>query len=675
MRKFLFILVYATIQLLQAQTGELKGIVTESDGKTPIPFANVMVEQDGKMILGQSADIDGNYWFKNIEAGSYYIKFSSAGLPTLIMKDVIITADTITLLSATLQGGVTLSEYTVSSSKIKIDPDNTTEGGSFMRRDISMVPSVSSASIVSVTSGVYTRDGASSSFAGSRSDATVFVDGIKVRSSDSPAIITGGIPAKHDDVKETEVIDKIIVAPDAINPILKLGNQLTAGEISDFTKYHQWTKLLETEFKPLISQNMMATGERYLVMVSNPENIPVPFATVQLFHHETLIWQTVTDNTGKAELWTGLSDVKEKADGLKIIIRYGHIQAEIPKPRTYQKGINFAELKVACESKKHGLEIAFVVDATGSMSDEIAYLKDDLTDILQKSTSKITGEISYASVFYRDKTDSYLTRKSDFTSNLTEAIDFIKLQSAGEGGDFPEAVDKGLEEAVNLTWSKNENTKIIFLLLDAPPHAEHDKLLSIRKSIIQAANKGIRIVPVICSGADKNLEFMMRTAALLTNGTYLFLTDDSGIGDAHLKPSTDKYDVYTLNQLMTNIIERFTLMPECNDLTDTIPVTENIMDYLNRPDENTEMGDSTNMRNDITMEVIPNPFPIETDIILNKRITANISVFDMNGKLLLTDKITGNNQYHLNMEQFTHGTYFAIMDAPGKRIVKKIIKH
>jgi hypothetical protein len=57
----------------------------------------------------------------------------------------------------------------------------------------------------------------------------------------------------------------------------------------------------------------------------------------------------------------------------------------------------------------------------------------------------------------------------------------------------------------------------------------------------------------------------MRTFALATNGTYVFLTDDSGVGNAHIKPTTDKYDVEKLNEAIKRVIKQYTQMPDCNN--------------------------------------------------------------------------------------------------------------
>ncbi len=74
------------------------------------------------------------------------------------------------------------------------------------------------------------------------------------------------------------------------------------------------------------------------------------------------------------------------------------------------------------------------------------------------------------------------------------------------------------------------------------------------KKVKLAAKKGITIIPLAASDTDKQTEYLMRTFALLTNGTYTFLTNDSGIGNNHIKPTIDSYEVEKLNDLLLRLI-------------------------------------------------------------------------------------------------------------------------
>jgi hypothetical protein len=78
-----------------------------------------------------------------------------------------------------------------------------------------------------------------------------------------------------------------------------------------------------------------------------------------------------------------------------------------------------------------------MVDATGSMGDELEFLKDDLANVIQRVKENNSSlNIYTSSVFYRDEGDDYVVRNSNFTDNLNTTLDFINNQSAGGGEIF-----------------------------------------------------------------------------------------------------------------------------------------------------------------------------------------------------------------------------------------------
>ena len=50
-------------------------------------------------------------------------------------------------------------------------------------------------------------------------------------------------------------------------------------------------------------------------------------------------------------------------------------------------------------------------------------------------------------------------------------------------------------------------------------------------------------------------EYFYRHAAVKTLGRYLFLTDNSGVGDPHLTPAVGSFDVKLLNGLIVKVIK------------------------------------------------------------------------------------------------------------------------
>ena len=72
-----------------------------------------------------------------------------------------------------------------------------------------------------------------------------------------------------------------------------------------------------------------------------------------------------------------------------------------------------------------------------------------------------------------------------------------------------------------------------------------------------AAEKGIRICPIICSGAAEEAEYTMREAAIYTGGTFIFVTDDSGIGGSHHDPGLPNATVELLNSMLVRLTKGY----------------------------------------------------------------------------------------------------------------------
>ena len=49
----------------------------------------------------------------------------------------------------------------------------------------------------------------------------------------------------------------------------------------------------------------------------------------------------------------------------------------------------------------------------------------------------------------------------------------------------------------------------------------------------------------------------MRSFAILTNGTYVFITDDSGVGNDHLEPTIGDFEVEKLSDLMVRLVSEY----------------------------------------------------------------------------------------------------------------------
>lgn len=466
-------------------------------------------------------------------------------------------------------------------------------------------------------------------------------------------------------------------APDAtgvmkpMNDIAAEAGKLTAGELNDFAKWELWSDLTANEFGEYAKEWKMEVNERYVMQVVNSQGYPLLDVRVILKDSQGQnIWEARTDNTGKAELWASMfNDVKNNGAPYSIQIFYKNKNYTINNAKPFAEGINTIAIETECGSQKI-VEVCFVVDATGSMGDEISYLQAELYDVIaQVSKNNTDIDLRVGSVFYRDSSDEYITRTSRLDGNIDKTINFIKEQNAAGGGDLPEAVDVALQECnENIGWSEDAIARVAFIILDAPPHKDTVSMQRLQRQIRIAAMKGIRIVPLVCSGADKSTEFLCRSIALATNGSYVFLTDESGIGGSHIKPSTDKYDVEKLNHILMRIINEFSYMNRCNVISDK-PIINNADKYIPKPD--VEVHTSERLNTNDVFTIYPNPTNGILNIGINKEITI-MYVADITGKILARHNDI-RSAMQIDLSSYSNGIYFVNAYYNGLWYMQKVV--
>lgn len=339
---------------------------------------------------------------------------------------------------------------------------------------------------------------------------------------------------------------------------------ITAAEWNDLLNWSFWGGLMTGEYSTYNTYWGMNTAKRIPVEIVDPAGNPNICAPISLVHNGKVLWEAKTDSQGQANLWLAVDDVQSTVQAADCTIMIGEYPAVGEPLKVYDwtsvepvvnklTSVTYSAVPLAMA------QIAFIVDATGSMMDEIDFLKKDLKDILEKAGEINDIKLYTGTVFYRDTDDEYLTRTSPFTDKVEETIAFISRQTADGGGDLPEAVHTALEVTLKeLQWSNGAYSSMAFMLLDAPAHVDHTGVIeSIQKSIRSFAAKGIKLIPVFCSSGDKTCEFMCRQMAILTGGTYVFLTNDSGIGGEHVEASVGEYQVEHLNALILRLITKY----------------------------------------------------------------------------------------------------------------------
>jgi Mg-chelatase subunit ChlD len=177
---------------------------------------------------------------------------------------------------------------------------------------------------------------------------------------------------------------------------------------------------------------------------------------------------------------------------------------------------------LADEEKRPRMEVAFVLDTTGSMGGLIETAKRKIWAVANElARAKPSPEIRMGLVAFRDRGDEYVTRVFDLDADLDRVYARLFEFQAGGGGDGPESVNQALRDAVTrISWTKDEKVlKVVFLVGDAPPHMDYDQDVPYAKTCEEAARAGIVLNTLRCGG-DPSTEKVWTEIAKLSEGVY-----------------------------------------------------------------------------------------------------------------------------------------------------------
>jgi hypothetical protein len=326
------------------------------------------------------------------------------------------------------------------------------------------------------------------------------------------------------------------------------GGVLTAGAWDDNQNFDFYLKYLAAVDAQKLPLPAVPRADRRVITVTDADGTPLAGATVAVLADGTSVFETTTGSDGRALFFPTWAGVADRTLTATATLGDGSATGSLDADATLVVGGVSAQAT-------NVIDVAMVIDTTGSMGDEISYLKTEFEGIAALVAQQFPGvDQRWALVVYRDEHmgDDYEVRSTDFTGDLTAFRANLGSQSAGGGGDLPEIPDRGLDTAAGLSWRPGAVARLAFLVADAPPHdyANQRWLDSIGK----LRTAGVHVYPIAASGTDDTAEYDFRSAAQLTGGRYLFLTDDSGVGDSHKEPTLPCYLVTKLNLAMARMI-------------------------------------------------------------------------------------------------------------------------
>jgi len=176
------------------------------------------------------------------------------------------------------------------------------------------------------------------------------------------------------------------------------------------------------------------------------------------------------------------------------------------------------------------IDVAFLIDATGSMGDEIDAVKEKIQDMISDiALGDPAPDVRFGIVAYRDRGDEYVTVTYELTDDIDRIIDNLSRIEANGGGDYPESLVEALHVTIHdLNWDWGEGvSRLVFLIADAPPHLDYAGDYDYVEEYQMAAEMGMAIHAIGASGLDQEGEKIFTEIAEGTGGGFQWLAYES----------------------------------------------------------------------------------------------------------------------------------------------------
>lgn len=341
-------------------------------------------------------------------------------------------------------------------------------------------------------------------------------------------------------------------------PPMQQPDGVKAGEWDDNANYRDYAKWLSENGQ----KGALDIRGRQFLVVTDAAGKAVPNCTVAL-KGSAASTSLVTMASGRA-----LSFPHELALGANVVATAQCLGDTATAKIDPQAADGVVQLKLDSARQlpaKQTIDLAFVLDTTGSMSEEIAAVKQTIQTVASQLKTAQT-DVRIGLVEYKDRSDCILTRTFAFNSDLAKVSRDVAGLSADGGGDLPEDMHAGLAAALDkLQWSPNAVARMVVVIADAPPqmYAQQKHYDDAAK---RAAKRGIKLYTVAASGMDDRGQIAMRQMAQFTGATNMFVLrggagpqstgggdPKSACGGTHQEYSSGKLDQLIIRKVKTEL--------------------------------------------------------------------------------------------------------------------------
>ncbi len=336
-----------------------------------------------------------------------------------------------------------------------------------------------------------------------------------------------------------------------IAPVEVDNTPLRAGSRDDNAEFDRYTEYLEAFPTNEVAVRELRVQGRIVISVMADSQLPCAGCVVTVKQGNRDLGTVRTTADGSARIHpvalggNATDQVTLSVGGQKITITPGAT----------------ASMTAGFATANAPLDVMFLLDATGSMGDEIDRLKTSIDDVAaQISALEGARGLRLGMTIFRDEGDAFVTSTFDFTGNVNDFRGALAKVGADGGGDTPEAVDEALADALDKpSWRPSgDATQLIFLVGDAGPQVQRQVRKTYADSAKEAATRGIKIIPIASSNTDDLAEYVFRQVAQFTGGRFVFMSYGAEGNGAAVGGSTNidttSIDELPLDRLIVKLV-------------------------------------------------------------------------------------------------------------------------
>jgi hypothetical protein len=301
--------------------------------------------------------------------------------------------------------------------------------------------------------------------------------------------------------------------------ILAPPSGVKAGEWDDNANYREFLRYLETESS--LGYHRADVRDRAFLVVRDADGKGVPGCKVTVSDARQHTTMLTTTSSGRAILFPHAEGLAGNELTASTVCQGVNARAGVPFGGDGIADLRLPQKRVLPQTRT--VDVAFILDTTGSMGEEITAVKHTI----ERVTEGLTGanvRARIGMVEFKDRGDIFVTRIHPMTTDLRRFSREVAQVSASGGGDTPESVNEGVHVGVHdLDWGRDSVARLAFLIGDAPPHLDYARDFDYAREMKDAAHEGIQLFTIAASGMDDLGQVIWRQMAQYTGASDMFV--------------------------------------------------------------------------------------------------------------------------------------------------------